>query len=219
MPSTHGDLALLDEPVAQALLHSQNLARVAYTWTDGTPRVVPIWFHWTGSELVLGSPVDAPKVRVLRERPAVAVTIDDARPGGAGWRVLLLRGTATVEIVEGVVPEYAAAARRYLGEAGAEAWLAQLEPLRLTRMARIAVRPAWVGLLDFETRFPSALERAMEVAQPPAGGATRASRSRSSAGGRAPRSSVRMAGRPFRSGRTSRVRPPGRGAAPRRGRR
>ena len=26
-----------------------------------------------------------------------------------------------------------------------------------TRMARIAVRPAWVGLLDFETRMPSAL--------------------------------------------------------------
>jgi hypothetical protein len=24
-------------------------------------------------------------------------------------------------------------------------------------MARISVRPTWVGLLDFETRFPSAL--------------------------------------------------------------
>jgi hypothetical protein len=89
MPSTHGDLALLDEPVAQALLQSPNLARVAYTWTDGTPRVVPIWFHWTGAELVLGSPVDAPKVRVLRARPdrAPAGWPRRVRPGvGAGRR-------------------------------------------------------------------------------------------------------------------------------------
>ena len=32
------------------------------------------------------------------------------------------------------------------------------------RMARIFVRPDWVAVLDFETRFPSALERAMEGA-------------------------------------------------------
>ncbi|MDP9352550.1 MAG: hypothetical protein M3P51_13570 [Chloroflexota bacterium] len=33
------------------------------------------------------------------------------------------------------------------------------------RMARVFARPKWVGILDFETRFPSALERAMERAQ------------------------------------------------------
>jgi hypothetical protein len=169
MPTKQGDPALLADPVAQALLHSQALARVAYTWTDGTPRVVPIWFHWTGAELVLGSPPDAPKVRVLRARPEVAVTIDDVGAGGAGWRVLLLRGTATVEEVEGVAPEYVAAARRYLGEEGAQGWLAQLGQLGGTHMARVAIRPAWVAVLDFQTRFPSALERAMEAAQAKAG--------------------------------------------------
>jgi hypothetical protein len=34
-------------------------------------------------------------------------------------------------------------------------------------MARIFVTPEWVGILDFETRFPSSLERAMEHAQAP----------------------------------------------------
>ncbi len=29
------------------------------------------------------------------------------------------------------------------------------------KMARIAITPEWVGVLDFETRFPSALEKAM----------------------------------------------------------
>jgi hypothetical protein len=33
------------------------------------------------------------------------------------------------------------------------------------RMARIFIQPEWVGVLDFETRFPSAIERAMARAQ------------------------------------------------------
>jgi hypothetical protein len=37
-----GSLELLDDPVAKALLESVNPARLAYTWMDGSPRVVPI---------------------------------------------------------------------------------------------------------------------------------------------------------------------------------
>ena len=33
------------------------------------------------------------------------------------------------------------------------------------QMARISLTPDWVGILDFETRFPSAVERAIEKAQ------------------------------------------------------
>ena len=32
------------------------------------------------------------------------------------------------------------------------------------QMTRITLEPQWVGLLDFEQRFPSAVERAMERA-------------------------------------------------------
>ena len=56
MTTQQGSLDLLNDPVAQQLLQSTIPARLAYTWTDGTPRVVPIWFHWNGSEVVLGSP-------------------------------------------------------------------------------------------------------------------------------------------------------------------
>jgi hypothetical protein len=55
------DLALLQDPVAQELLNSRQLARLAYVWTDGTPRVVPTWFHWDGRVVALGTPVKAPK--------------------------------------------------------------------------------------------------------------------------------------------------------------
>lgn len=155
MASQQGDLALLDSPVAQTLLQSANPARVAYVWTDGTPRVVPIWFHWTGEEVVLGTPSTAPKVKALRQNPKVALTIDSNDPP----KVLLIRGTASVELVDGMVPEYALAARRYMGEEEGAAWVEQAGGM-FARMARIAIRPEWVGTIDFETRFPSAIEKA-----------------------------------------------------------
>jgi hypothetical protein len=157
MPSKQGDLSLLDHPIAQELLHSTIPARLAYTWKDGTPRVVPIWFHWNGKEVVLGSPPKSPKVMVLSNHAQVALTIDS---NPSPEKVLLIRGIARVEIVEGVLPEYAAAAERYMGEEQGRAWVEQVRAMS-SHMARIAVRPTWVGLLDFETRFPSAIEAAM----------------------------------------------------------
>src|SRR5579871_2230087 len=148
-----GGLELLQHPASQELLRSAIPARLAYVWPDGTPRVVPIWFHWTGTEFVLGSPVKAPKLKALAANPKVALTIDD---NTFPHKVLLVRGTASVELIDGIVPEYKMAAARYFGEAQGAAWVAQLSSM-VSRMARIAIRPEWAGLLDFQTRFPSAL--------------------------------------------------------------
>lgn len=59
MGSTTHDVSLMDDPVAQRLLTSTAPARLAYTWSDGTPRVVPIWFHWDDKTIVLGTPAKA----------------------------------------------------------------------------------------------------------------------------------------------------------------
>jgi len=152
MTLAQGDLKLLDDPVAQRLLESRQPAHLAYTWGDGTPRVVPIWFTWTGEAIVLGTPPKAPKLKALKERTNVAVTIDDA--GAWPYRALLVRGNATVDLLDDIVPEYAQAAERYFGKEQGEAWLTQL---RGQPMARVAVTPTWAAVLDFETRFPSAL--------------------------------------------------------------
>jgi len=146
-----GDLALLDDPVAQELLTSTIPAHLAYTWTDGTARVVPIWFNWSGGNVVMGSPPGAPKLQALAMNPNVAVTIDSH-----AWppHVLMVRGTAAVEMTDDIHADYAAAAERYMGEQAGKEWVATL---RGQPMARIAVQPEWVGILDFETRFPSAL--------------------------------------------------------------
>jgi nitroimidazol reductase NimA-like FMN-containing flavoprotein (pyridoxamine 5'-phosphate oxidase superfamily) len=153
MKVKQGDLALLQHPASQELLHSKIPARLAYIWTDGTPRVIPIWFHWNGRELVMGTPSKAPKLKALAKNPKVSLTIDNNEFPHA---VLLVRGTARLEPVEGIVPEYAAAADRYFEPAQAQAWLAQLRTL-VSSMVRVTITPEWVGLLDFKTRFPSAL--------------------------------------------------------------
>ena len=54
--------------------------------------------------------------------------------------VLLLRGIATVEHTDCVVPEYAAAAKRYFGPKQGSAWVAQLEEMGLA-WARIGITP------------------------------------------------------------------------------
>ena len=157
MASPQGDIALLREPVAQQLLQSKLPARLAYNWRDGTPRVVPIGFHWNGNEIVLGTPPDAPKMKVMQDGSKVALTIDtDTMP----HQVLLIRGTVRTDTVEGIAPEYAAMTLRVFGEEAGNAWLEQLRPI-CPHMARIFITPTWVGLLDFLSRFPSALERAM----------------------------------------------------------
>ena len=152
-PVQQGDLSLLQYPVSQELLRSKIPARLAYVWTDGTPRVIPIWFHWNGSEIVMASPPKAPKLKALAKNPKVSLTIDD---NTFPHKVLLIRGSARLEPMEGIVPEYAAAAERYFDPELAKGWLGQLRGM-VSSMVRITVTPEWVGLLDFQTRFPSAL--------------------------------------------------------------
>ena len=55
MPVQQGSLELLQHPTSKQLLQSSIPARLAYVWTDGTPRVIPIWFHWNEREFVLGT--------------------------------------------------------------------------------------------------------------------------------------------------------------------
>ena len=129
MNPPQGSLELLTDETAQRILTSTEMAHLAYTWTDGTPRCTPIWFHWNGSEIVMSRP----------------------------YTVLLVRGRAAVDEIAGVAPEYREAAVRYFGEAQGNGWCDQL-PADM-RMFRVRVAPEWVGLLDFDglRRLPSAL--------------------------------------------------------------
>src|ERR1700755_194687 len=103
-----GDIeAELSMTGAQDLLTSTSAAHLAYIGRDGTPRVIPVGFFWTGDQVVISTATSSPKVTVLSPRPEVALSIESGdTPGQA--RALSIRGQASVEIVDGVVPEYLA---------------------------------------------------------------------------------------------------------------
>ena len=161
MPTKHGDLAILNDPIAQQLLVAPIPAHLAYVWKDGTPRVISIGFTWTGSELVTGTPNNAPKLKALKDGDAVAVTIDSYT---TPFRVLYIRGIVHLSAYEGIVPEWAQAGERLMGHEGGQAFVQMVDGMLkagVVKMVRLAVQPTWVGLLDFETRFPSGIEKAM----------------------------------------------------------
>lgn len=145
-----GDVRLLDTPLAQRLLTMTAVARLAYTGRDGTPRLIPVNYLWTGEEVVVGAFAGTYKIRDLRVRPDVAICIDtaDGLP-----QVLTLRGKVTLAEVEGVLPEYATMQRAGMGEEAGDAYLEAIDKPGL-RMVRIGLRPTWVGTLDFQERFP-----------------------------------------------------------------
>jgi hypothetical protein len=122
--------------------------------------VVASWFHLTGEVLAMPTFVAAPHVshaavrlRALRAKLDVAVAFDtETFPP----EVLTIRRRVTITEVEGIPPEYAASAHCYLGDEAASKYLGEIDQPG-TSMAAIDLRPTWVGVLDFQTRLPSAL--------------------------------------------------------------
>jgi PPOX class probable F420-dependent enzyme len=158
MPPNAKDLRALETQVAQELLDSALVARLAYLGLDGRPRLVPIWFHWTGDRLVLATPAGAAKVAALRANSGVAITIDDpAWP----YRSLEIRGVVEVETVEGVVPEYRLAAERYLGATRGATWINRIESL-FPPMVRLTVRPTSVRVMDLRHLLPDAVAATLD---------------------------------------------------------
>jgi hypothetical protein len=137
-------------------LQTSDPARLAYTGADGHPRVIPVGFLWNGSAVVICTATTAPKVAALAKRPHVALTIDSMGPP---VRELLLRGTASIEIVEGVAPEYLAAAAKSTHGDDLAAFEAAVRHT-YKQMARITITPAWARFYDFGAgRLPTFLQR------------------------------------------------------------
>nr|QEO73969.1 hypothetical protein [uncultured bacterium] len=153
--------AVMNKPISRELLASSIPARFAYVGLDGEPRVVPIAFLWDGARIVMGSVPKSAKVQALRRNPNVALTIDTE---GFPPHVLLIRGTASVEVVEGVPDEYVEASRKIVPEHQFEGWEAGVRAL-YERMVLIEVEPRWAKLLDFDTTLPKAVEDLVRARQ------------------------------------------------------
>ena len=150
MPEKPGSLALLNDPLSQELLNSPLMAHLAYVAPDGSPRIMPIWFSWEYGEIVFCSVIVALKLKSLKDGSKVSVDID--RPAWPYPR-LLIRGTVSTTEYAGIVPGYRDTAIRYIGEQYGNMFIGAMEGMHM-HMMRIAVKPTWVGLYDFESRMP-----------------------------------------------------------------
>ena len=105
---------------------------------------------------------NAPKNIALRHNPTVALTIDtEEHPP----KILLIRGRAELDVVDGIPDEYlqAAAPTRMTPEQRVE-WEAGVRSL-YDGMVRVVVTSTWAKLIDFETTLPSAVEQLMRNRQ------------------------------------------------------
>jgi len=149
---------VLNRPLSQELL-ARDLARLAFVALDGTPRAIPIGIVWNGTEIVMCTATNARKLPMLRRNPAVALTIDtESHPP----KVLLIRGRAELDVVDGIPEEYLQWNGTYqmTPEQRAE-WEAGVRSL-YDGMVRVVVKPTWAKLIDFETTLPTAIEELMQ---------------------------------------------------------
>ncbi len=150
---------VLSNPLSQELL-KRDVARLAFVATDGTPRVIPIGIFWNGSEIVICTTKNARKLKALRRNPAVALTIDtEVHPPD----VLLLRGDAELDPVDGIPDEYLQASGTYqMTPQQRQEWEAEIKSLYVDGMVRIVVRPSWAKLIDFKTTLPAAIQELVD---------------------------------------------------------
>jgi hypothetical protein len=111
----------------------------------------------------MGTVPKSAKVAALRRDPQVALTVDtqDQWPP----RVLLIRGAARLDLVDGVPQAYLDASRKVVPAAEWDGWEQGVRAL-YREMVLITVQPEWAKLLDFETTAPKAVEDLMAAYRP-----------------------------------------------------
>lgn len=138
------------DPFVQRLLAAPIPMRLAYIGIDGHPRVVPVSYLWDGSDFVFASPPTWYKIKSLVANPNVAFTVDttDFPP-----LILSVRGVASIEFDMGLPEEYVEASRRIVGEDKMPDWEKNVRAEN-RNMALVRIRPTWIKVADFETRYP-----------------------------------------------------------------
>jgi Pyridoxamine 5'-phosphate oxidase len=153
---------VMELPISRQLLRDECILHLSYTAQDGAPRVIPIGYVWDGARFLMWTVPGSAKVGALQADPRVAITIDVLGPPP---RVLLARGRAALETVDGVPDGYLEASHRTMPREAWEGFDTQVRSL-YKQMTVIAVTPDWAKLLDFETTAPSAVEKLMREQKP-----------------------------------------------------
>ena len=156
------DAELSTDGAQELLTSTHRAAHLAHRDGQERLRVIPGWpSSWPGDQVVISTATTSPKVMALSARPDVALAIDSGNTPDQA-RALSIRGQASVEVVEGVVPEYLAAARKTMDAEAAAEFEKNVRGM-YDRMARIAITPRWVRYYDFGAgRMPRFLQELAE---------------------------------------------------------
>ena len=114
------------DPAGTRLLSEPNIGNLGFHGIDGYPRVIPVWFKFTGDEIQVASPPDQYKCRALRADPRAVLMVSTTKQP---YHVVSATGRVDIEVIE--EPRRIAFVRdvaiRYLGpDAGGryiEAWI------------------------------------------------------------------------------------------------
>ncbi len=104
LPESHKDL-LTDESL-------KAFAVLATVMEDGSPQVTPIWFSWDGEHVLLNSAKGRVKDRNMRQRPEVAVSIQDPRNP---YRYIQIRGKVVDVTEQGAREHINQLSKKYTG--------------------------------------------------------------------------------------------------------
>jgi PPOX class probable F420-dependent enzyme len=114
------------DPEGRRLLGEPNVGNLGFHGLDGYPRVIPVWFKFTGDEIQVASPPDQYKCRALRADPRATLMVSTPtqpyRFAGATGRVEIevIEEPERIAFVREIAERYlgADAARRYI-----ESWI------------------------------------------------------------------------------------------------
>ncbi|MDI5939991.1 pyridoxamine 5'-phosphate oxidase family protein [Micromonospora sp. DH15] len=172
------------DPVAQILLESPVAMRLGYVGLDGHPRTVPVAYLWNGEAFQFASPTTAYKVRAIAAHPQVSFSVDtysaevrrkvaaQLGPTVSDYTpvVMLVRGTASIEVHPGVPDVHVKASWRMFADKSLAPGWEQQKRAHTTDMAVITIKPTHVTLCDFVTRFPPPVEINAPANDPAHGG-------------------------------------------------
>jgi PPOX class probable F420-dependent enzyme len=122
--------AARDSRLREALIAWLSTAR-----PDGRLHTVPVWFLWTGEEVLITAEPGSVKIRNLRANPRLTLAIDGSR---GGHEAVMLEGSAEIGSIGDAGNHLAAYFEKYCASLAAMQWSA--EELRETHRALIRVR-------------------------------------------------------------------------------
>ena len=90
-------------------LETERVGWLTTVSADGTPQASPIWFLWTGNEIMLYS-LESARARNVAARPRVSLNLDG---NGLGQEIVVVEGTARIDEAAPSAAENAAYLAKY----------------------------------------------------------------------------------------------------------